>query len=90
MASLVHVRRVATIPKANVDRVARLIEYVGASDTTIAGSRNVLAPIVIWLAIQRWGEQGFRDRMRYSDQLADYAIAEFAKSGPRLRNRRIR
>jgi histidine decarboxylase len=67
--------------QANVDRVARLIEYVGASDTTIAGSRNALTPIVIWLAIQRWGEQGLRDRMRYSEQLADYAIAEFAKIG---------
>jgi histidine decarboxylase len=65
----------------NVDRVARLIEYVGASDTTIAGSRNALTPIVIWMAIQRWGEQGFRDRMRYGQELADYAIASFKEIG---------
>lgn len=65
----------------NVDRVARLIEYVGASDTTIAGSRNALTPIVIWMAIQRWGEQGFRDRMSYSEALADYAISAFESIG---------
>ena len=65
----------------NVDRVARLIEYIGASDTTITGSRNALTPIVIWMAIQRWGEQGFRDRMRYGQQLADYTIDAFKKIG---------
>ncbi|MEM7473870.1 MAG: pyridoxal-dependent decarboxylase, partial [Planctomycetota bacterium] len=63
--------------RANVDRVAQSVEYVGCSDTTIAGSRNAITPIVLWLAIQRWGEEGFRRRMQYSLDLADYAIAKF-------------
>jgi histidine decarboxylase len=61
----------------HVDRVARSVEYVGCMDTTIAGSRNALAPLILWSAIQRWGEAGLRERMRYCIQLADYAIAQF-------------
>ena len=65
--------------RGNVDRVAQSVEYVGCSDTTIAGSRNAITPIILWLAIQRWGEEGFRARMRYSLALADYAIEKFAE-----------
>ena len=67
--------------RQNVDRVAQAVEYVGCSDTTIAGSRNGLSPIIMWSAIQRWGEDGFRQRVRYSLQLADYAIAKFKECG---------
>lgn len=67
--------------RANVDRVAQAVEYVGCSDTTIAGSRNALTPIILWMAIQRWGEDGFRARMAYCQELADYAISRFKKHG---------
>ncbi|MEL6110449.1 MAG: histidine decarboxylase, partial [Planctomycetota bacterium] len=67
--------------RGNVDRVAQSVEYVGCSDTTIAGSRNAITPIILWLAIQRWGEEGFRARMRYSLDLADYAIGKFEHVG---------
>ena len=57
-----------------VDRVARNIEYVGCLDTTITGSRNGLSPIILWSAIQRWGEAGLRERARYCLHMADYVI----------------
>jgi len=65
----------------HVDRVARSVEYVGCMDTTIAGSRNAVTPIIMWSAIQRWGEEGFRQRMQHSLAMADYTIAAFAKHG---------
>ena len=48
--------------RRHVDRVARSVEYVGCMDTTIAGSRNALTPLILWSAIQRWGEEGLRQR----------------------------
>ncbi len=67
--------------RSHVDRVARSVEYVGCMDTTIAGSRNAITPLVLWSAIQRWGEDGFRKRTAQCMELADYAIARFAEAG---------
>lgn len=67
----------------HVDRVARSVEYVGCMDTTIAGSRNALSPLVLWSALQRWGEAGLRQRARYSLDVAEDAIARFAAVGIR-------
>ena len=65
----------------HVDRVARSVEYVGCMDTTIAGSRNAVTPVILWSAIQRWGADGFRGRMGRCLEMADYAIAAFARHG---------
>ena len=67
--------------RCHVDRVARSVEYVGCMDTTIAGSRNALAPLVLWSALQRRGEAGFRQRALDCIALADYAIAQFKAAG---------
>lgn len=67
--------------KQYVDRVARSVEYVGCMDTTIAGSRNGLSPLVLWSAIQRWGEEGLRERARYCFRMADYAIERLRAGG---------
>ncbi|MBM3492716.1 MAG: histidine decarboxylase [Armatimonadetes bacterium] len=72
---------VALARRRNVDRVARSVEYVGCMDTTIAGSRNALSPLVLWSAIQRWGEDGLRRRVERSLETADYAIERFADRG---------
>jgi histidine decarboxylase len=65
----------------HVDRVARAVEYVGCRDTTIAGSRNALAPLVLWSALQRRGEAGLRRRAQRSLALADYAKARLQAAG---------
>lgn len=67
--------------RRHVDRVARSVEYVGCMDTTIAGSRNALSPLILWSAIQRRGEAGFRQRAADCFALADYAIARFKAAG---------
>jgi histidine decarboxylase len=67
--------------RSHVDRVARGVEYVGCMDTTIAGSRNAVTPLILWSAIQRWGEEGMRRRVAASIAMADYAIERFASLG---------
>ena len=42
-----------------VERVGRAIEYVGVEDTTLSGSRNALAPLMIWYAFALHGHEGF-------------------------------
>ncbi|MCX6361465.1 MAG: histidine decarboxylase [Armatimonadetes bacterium] len=74
---------VAVAQRRHVDRVARSVEYVGCRDTTIAGSRNALAPLVLWSAINRWGDEGLRLRVLRSIGMADYAIERFAAYGIR-------
>ena len=67
--------------RSHVDRVARSVEYVGCMDTTIAGSRNGLSPLILWSALQRRGEAGLRQRAADCFALADYAIEKFAAAG---------
>ncbi len=69
--------------RRHVDRVARSVEYVGCMDTTIAGSRNAISPLILWCAIQRRGADGFRRRALRSLAMADYAISRFAAAGIR-------
>ncbi|MFO0808848.1 MAG: histidine decarboxylase [Gemmataceae bacterium] len=65
---------VALARKANVDRIARRVEYIGSLDTTLSGSRNALAPMFLWYAFQTVGVDGFRRRVRGCFELADYAL----------------
>jgi len=67
----------------HVDRVARSVEYVGCMDTTIAGSRNALTPLILWSAIQRWGEAGLRARAAACLGVAEYAVERFAQAAIR-------
>lgn len=67
--------------RTHVDRVARSVEYVGCMDTTIAGSRNGLSPLILWSALQRRGEAGLRQRAEDCFALADYAIGRFQAAG---------
>ena len=74
---------IALARRRHVDRVARSVEYVGCMDTTIAGSRNALSPIILWSALQRRGEGDFRRRAQRCFALADYTIARFKAAGIR-------
>ena len=67
--------------KANVDRIARSIEYVGTLDTTVTGSRNGITPIMLWFAINRIGLDGFAARARRCLELAQYAVERFQSLG---------
>lgn len=67
--------------RKNVDRIARSIEYVGALDTTIAGSRNAITPLMLWYRLKSLGRGGLAGIVRRSLQLADYAIARLKAHG---------
>ena len=67
--------------KANVDRIARQVEYVGILDTTILGSRNAITPMFLWYAFRTIGLEGFRKRTDYCFEVADYAIEKLNQIG---------
>ena len=74
--------------KDYVARIARSIEYVGALDTTIPGSRSALAPLIIWHAFQERGHEGFREAVAGMLEVAEYGVRRFNDSGvPAWRNR---
>ena len=67
--------------KRHVDRIARSIAYIGCLDTTITGSRNGLTPVILWSAIQRFGEDGLRRRVTESLELASHAEEKMKAQG---------
>ncbi len=64
-----------------VARVARSIEYVGAMDTTLSGSRNAITPLFLWYALQKQGLEGFRGQATEMLNTAAYAVERFNESG---------
>jgi histidine decarboxylase len=62
-----------------VDRIGQSIEYIGAVDTTLSGSRNGHTTLLLWYAIQKNGKEGFKKIIQTCIQNADYLIGELAK-----------
>ncbi len=67
--------------RKNVDRIARSIEYVGVLDTTIAGSRSAITPLMLWYRLKSLGHEGIAQIVQRSLQLADYAITQLQARG---------
>ncbi len=67
--------------KDNVRRIARSIEYIGAMDTTIMGSRNGFTPLLLWYAFTKLGREGLRDIVQTSLERTEYALNAFQKAG---------
>jgi histidine decarboxylase len=65
---------VALARKAHVDRIARSVEYVSSLDTTLSGSRNAIAPLLLWYAFKTVGLDGFRDRVQECFRIAEDAV----------------
>ncbi len=59
--------------KEHVERIQTAIEYIGALDSTIGGSRNGQAPLYLWYAIESRGrDKGFEQEVATSLKMADY------------------
>ena len=58
----------------NVERIRKAIEYIGASDTTLSGSRNGIGPLMFWIAIRSLGYEGFEKRVQECLALTKYAV----------------
>ena len=79
---------VALTRREYVARVARSIEYVGALDTTLSGSRNAITPLIIWYALEKHGLDGFKRIVNECLDKAEYAVTRFRDSGiPAWRNK---
>ncbi len=72
---------VALARKHHVDRVARNVEYVGALDTTISGSRNAFTPLLLWYRMRSLGQQGLRSIVQTSLQRAAQAVTWLNERG---------
>jgi histidine decarboxylase len=60
--------------KSHVERIARSIEYIGALDTTIAGSRSAMGPLFLWYRLRTLGREGITAMVRGSLECAAYAV----------------
>jgi len=67
--------------KSHVDRIARSIEYIGALDTTIAGSRSAFGPLFLWYRLRTLGREGVTAMVRRCLDRAGYAVAELRRRG---------
>ena len=62
-------------------QIGRAIEYVGALDTTLLGSRNAITPMIIWYSLARHGLEGFREIVAQMLDTAEYAVQQFNAHG---------
>ena len=67
--------------KTYVEQVGRAIEYVGIHDTTLSGSRNGLTPLMLWYALNRYGDEGFQELAAGMLDTAEYAVEQFNRHG---------
>ena len=67
--------------RPHVERVGRAVEYVGVHDTTLSGSRNGLTPLMMWYALARYGDDGFRTLIAGMLDVAEYAVQQFNRHG---------
>ena len=62
-------------------QIGRAIEYVGALDTTLLGSRSAITPLIIWYALTKYGHDGFRQLVAGMLDTAEYAVERFNAHG---------
>ena len=62
-------------------QIGRAIEYVGALDTTLLGSRNAITPLIIWYSLTKHGRKGFQRIVAEMLATAEYAVQQFNAHG---------
>ncbi|HYF34153.1 MAG TPA: histidine decarboxylase, partial [Prosthecobacter sp.] len=67
--------------KSYVDRIARSIEYIGALDTTIAGSRSAFSPLILWHRLRTLGDNGLRAMVAGCLERSEYAVQALRSRG---------
>lgn len=72
---------VAMVRKIHMERISRSVEYVGALDTTISGSRNAITPLMLWYALRTHGNDGFRKLVGESLEKAAYVERSLNETG---------
>jgi len=59
-------------------------EYIGSPDTTFAGSRNGLSPLVLWEHLARRSYEDQMEKALYTEELSAYAERRLRELGHRL------
>jgi histidine decarboxylase len=72
---------IALALRSNVQRIGKQIEYIGAMDTTIPGSRNAVTPVILWYALKTLGAEGLKARAVECLAVADYAVEKMNAEG---------
>ena len=67
--------------KQTMECTKNKIEYLDSLDTTITGSRNGHAPLIIWYAIRKRGIAGFTKEAKSCLKLAEYLHKSLLKAG---------
>lgn len=67
--------------KDYVDRIGSSVEYIGAIDTTLSGSRNGHTTLLLWYAIKKHGFIGYKNIIRECLAVSDYLIEKLASHG---------
>ena len=64
-----------------VETLGRAVELVGVNDTTLSGSRNGLTPLMLWYAINRYGEHEWTETVGDMLNVAEHAVKRFNEHG---------
>ncbi len=67
--------------KTHVDRISRSIEYIGALDTTIAGSRSAFSPLMLWYRLRTLGDEGMRQIIQGCLERAEWTVQTLTAKG---------
>jgi len=67
--------------KENVEQVSQLIEFMGAHDTTLSGSRNGHSVLFLWYAIQKFGYKGFHQMVTGCLEVTNYTLNRLKEIG---------
>lgn len=67
--------------QAQVDRITRDVDYLGTLDTTLAGSRNAISPLLLWYAFHTASRVAFRRRVEHCLDVADHAVERLNRIG---------
>lgn len=63
--------------KQYIDNISSTIDYIDSLDMTLSGSRNGLAPLMLWYRLHETSDQYWKDLVHGCFKLADYAIEQF-------------
>lgn len=65
--------------KKHIKEIASSIEYIASDDMTISGSRNGLAPLMLWYSLYQTGTEHWKSLVSQCLKMADYAVNKFNK-----------
>ena len=76
-----HVAGVALTHRRHVQHLARQVDYLAGTDTTISGSRSGVAPLELAHVLARFGLDGLRHRSHAARQVAEHAVTRLNAVG---------